>query len=79
MVVKGPRNPMRKDDPFYLDPNRKHTEAEAELVMACFGVGRDEAWKILNSRPSPEMLAHVADLAAMLKRQQKTSKDIENG
>ena len=58
---------MTNDNPFYLDPNRKHTEAEAELVMHCFGVDHEEAWKILNSKPPPEMLAYAAGLAEELR------------
>ena len=70
---------MTNDNPFYLDPNRKHTEAEAELVMHCFGVDHEEAWKILNSKPPPEMLAYAAGLAEELKRKQQNLKDSDNG
>jgi len=54
---------MGENERFYLDPNRKHTEAEAELVMYVFDCERAEAWEILNAKPSPEMMAMVQGIA----------------
>jgi len=62
---------MTKNERFYLDPNRKHTEAEAELVMYVFDCDRAEAWAILNAKPSPEMRAMVQGMADSLRLEQQ--------
>lgn len=62
---------MTRGERIFLDPNRKHTEAEAELVMYVFDCDRTEAWEILNAKPSPEMRAMVQGMADSLRLEQQ--------
>lgn len=62
---------MAEKEGFHLDPNRKHTEAEAELVMYLFDCGREEAWGILNAKPSPEMMALARGMADALRLEEE--------
>ena len=63
-----------------LDPDRKHTESEAELVMYVFGVSRAEAWAILNSRPSTDERERMERLmnAAVMEMERK-AREADNG
>jgi len=59
-MTKGDNRAVnRLDTPIRLDLNRKHTEAEVELVRYCFDCSDQEARKILSIRLTKAYLAEV--------------------
>lgn len=59
MEKDGNRAVESQSEPIHLDLNRKHTEAEVELVSYCFDCSIEEARRILSVRVTRERLAEV--------------------
>lgn len=59
MAKSGNRTVKAQYEPIHLDLNRKHTEAEVELVSYCFDCSLEEARRILSVQVTKEQLAEV--------------------
>lgn len=66
-----------QDSRIWLDPERKHTEAEIELVMYCFQCSREEARAILSVKVSRAKLVETRgglDAALLEEKERRTGR-----